>query len=436
MDLQLSKISLAFKFEFILTNKLDITQLKQQLAAYIKSPIKVYDNVNINIDTPKSGTYKMLHHNIDGFITVLYTPPLKIVKAKSKLKQIYSFIQKYGKTDWMCNVSVRYIFDDNFYSIDYLTHIIPLKFAMLFDEQIVWKLFPSRRFTPFYLGLNRLRPMYIDKPVNITHSQFAFLKHNNLYVDFKDRLNNEITMNYIGGDNYENKYEQSVELIEMFLQTINKVVHTKILDIDIQKKYKQKLTIVRNLIQSAKEYDTFLKRFPNINLTYNLSKRRDMVSVFISMFGEIVGWKLLETNVRSGYINYDSDIDKLQFKGLDLKNGGLFIKDDIISSNISKTVFDDCYIRNCTLDNCLLINCIVENCKISNTKITNSLLNKGTNLSMCYVTGKTVLDNTTIKSSYLNQVQLYGYKINKSSKIDKNTTIIELLDYDVKPVYR
>lgn len=333
---------------------------------------------------------------INGSWTVM-TCPKPYAEAKIELSKLMMLIDNHAKTEWNNSLYVNISFDEN---ISKIYHINPLKLILSFEEYYLYDLFPDRKNRVGSRSVSGLIKPGVNKD-NLTNT---LENDSNIYaIDLSHKGINVIQYRYIGGVDYQKKYQEISMIIDKWI--IN--TYTTIENPEYTQEEIKRLSMLsqENSIDDIfVSYNSFSEKYKNINLLVDLQDINGYENVYWPSIKDRLKDLIKSTSMSeqlSLTINYDSDSGKLQIKDSNLYGvsglADIELIDCSISGDVSNISLYYCCVNNtnanfcnfftgCTVSKSILNNCyIADNVKISNSVIQGDSTIVNGELSKCSI---------------------------------------------------
>jgi len=383
----LKKSVVGFEFEFY--TKHSFYKLLELLNREL-SPIKVHgrrryhsdfkpDEYNFKIEPDLSGGPDMVE---------LITGPMPYVNAKIIMLKILKLLQDHARTGDRCSIHINVSFDTDECEKD-ITEVNKLKLILDIDENLVYKFFPKRKDNFYAKSVKKLIPYkgyhYANDAVNLTVNNFQLTDDTKYYgVNLKEAYNGRLEFRYIGGDKYQFKTREILELMDYFITLswgcINEELTKENIE-DLKKYLDENINIFKNFTK----LENFVAEFPTIQLE---TDRNDQFVVLKSQYGQIQD-KLYDVirniyNLNNCIINYDSGENRLEivdasFETIFTLKGINILDSNVVNGEYIRCDFERAEIKNAHLSNCNLSNTDVFNCKLENCQV-----DENSELRECY----------------------------------------------------
>jgi hypothetical protein len=173
-------------------------------------------------------------------------------------------------------------------------------------------------------------------------------------------------------------------------------------------------------MKSYRSYKDFTVAYPNLTLTVDLRLSPDVVDLFYPTIRDRIFNILSESSIEKGFINYDSDKNRIEIKEAILSPAYKISHADLIECTIDGNI-DHCNLFECKINNSDLILCkVYADTKLTGSKLKNCYIGKTSDLDNCYVFGK----KTTFRGKMKGGIFREG-NIADGSNIDSTTEIVD-----------
>lgn len=239
-------------------------------------------------------------------------------------------------------------------------------------------------------------------------------------VNFSKVPHGYLEFRYLGGKDYEQKYHKILGLTEHFILSLyESLTNPKYTENDI-KQLDMILEKHRHVIQSYKSSTIFKQNFPDIKIMIDLNSSEQIVEMYYPKIREGIFNLITQAGLKKGWINYDSDIGKIQLKDADLPQcfaiEGIDIVDCKIRGNITNCDIFSSNIDDSSLKECNLFGASV----IKGSKIEDSYVNRNVVAENCFVFGVRGVFSGEMDGGIFRKG-----KITNHARISSNTDMIE-----------
>ena len=298
--------------------------------------------------------------------------------------KILKFLQDITYTDEKCSLHINISFDKG-KTNNTLEKISALKIILNIDEELIYKFFPDRRDNFYAKSVKNLIPFkdydYASNAVNLLANNLELPDTKYYGINLKNFYNGRLEFRYIGGDDYQSKSSEILELLDYFvLLTHNSIIEP--MDEDDNNLLKQILN--KNISQFKKfsKLDDFIAEFPTIKI--QVDKSDDYITLktyYDTIYNEL--YEIINNiyNLNDCIINYDTDEQRMEIVDASFKvifdlNNITIIDSDVNGGVFNHCTFSDCNVTSAHLQNCKILDTNVFNSKIESSHIdSNSVVN-------------------------------------------------------------
>jgi hypothetical protein len=379
-------------FEFEFYTKRSFYKLLELLNREL-DPIKVHgrrryhsdfvpDEYNFKIEPDASGGPNMCE---------LITGPLPYVNAKIIMLKILKILQDHGNTGDRCSIHINISFDKDKCDKD-VTEVNKLKMILDIDENLIYKFFPNRKDNFYAKSIKKLIPFknfhYSTDAVNLTLNNFALPDDTKYYgVNLKEAYNGRLEFRYIGGEDYQFKTREIMELMDYFIILSWNSINDKLTDDNIED-LKDYLEENINQFKHFTRFENFIAEFPTIQLESDMN---DNFIIMKSQYSQLQD-KLFDV-IRNIYdlsnciINYDSMENRIEIIDAVFETIFTLKSVNLIDCKITNGEYIRCDFQRVELKNAHLSNCSLVNTELFNCKLENCDVDESSSLRECYFEG-------------------------------------------------
>lgn len=397
---------IGFEFEFF--SKLKIKETKLSLTKDLNKRIQIEEKAHSDF-TPTDSIFKLEPDNSGGTGMIeLVTGPLMYSESKIILAKVFNWIKKNGSTNERCSIHINIAFNTEVLGpVVNISNLDTIKFILNFDEDIIYKEFPNRKDSVYAKSIKYIIPLggmiYSSPKFKYLWRNYKSIDSKYYGVNFTKAPKGYLEFRYLGGKDYEQKYNSILKMINHFVVSLYESLNNKSYTKEDNKKLDKILDKHKKNLLSYKSYKKFKENFPNIKLTVDLSKHESIINTYYSKIREEIFKIITEGNMTKGLINYDSDMGKMQIKDTKLMNVFSINRLDIVDSTIQGNI-SNCDIFNCKIKNSSISNSnIFGDSELSKCKILSSYVNKNVNLNDCYVYGSMSVFSGNMKDGIFRQ---------------------------------
>ena len=416
-----SKIGI--KFEFF--SKFDFKKTKEDLSNLFGKKIRVQEKTH-NYFSPTYDTWKIEHDNLGGTgIIELETGSLPYAETKIVIAKMLKWIKENGSTNDKCSMYVNISFDGK--KLGTATNISKLdigKFVLNFDEDAVYNAFPNRKDSVYAKSIKFIVPlsgMTQPSTANTLWKNYMFVKEKYYGVNFSKIPKNYIEFRYLGGKDYELKYDTIIKMINHFIVSLYDVIVNPTYTAEDKEKLKKVLKQHEEIVKSYKSYNNFKKYFPDIKILVDLKTADQTLQLFYPKIRERIFDLLTKADMKSGLINYDSDLGRIQIKDTELLKCFEIQGVDIVDSKVQGNIIE-CDLFNCEISNSLITKSnIFGSSEIKESKLKNCYVNRSVTCYNSYVFGEIGVFSGEMDGGVFRQG-----RITKFARFNDNVKVIEI----------
>lgn len=381
--------TVGFEFEFF--SKKDLSQTKKDLSEALGKKIRIEEKAHSDF-SPSVDEYKMEPDNSGGTGMIeLVTGPTPFNEAKLILAKMLKWIKENGSTNDRCSIHVNLAFNTGKIGQELSMSRLDIgKFVLNFDEDKVYEEFPNRKDSVYAKSIKFIVPlngMTQFSPESILWKNYAFVNEKYYGVNFTKIPKGYIEFRYLGGENYESKYNSILRLMEHFILSLYETLLNPTYNKKDIAELKRILEKHKGVISAYRSYQKFKEEFPNIKLTVDLRSADSIVEMFYPKMRDGLFQILTKGGMTEGKINYDSDLGKLQVKDAILSKCFEIRGIDIVDSEIKGNIIG-CDIFNCDVKSSSMFECNVFGMStVDGSKIEDSYVSRNVEVNDSYVFG-------------------------------------------------
>ena len=371
-----SKIGI--EFEFFANEGMD--EVKRSLSQALNKQIRVEVKAHSEF-SPTDEIFKLEPDNSGGSGMIeLVTGPLPFVESKLIIAKTLKWIRENGSTNERCSIHINVAFDGK--KLGPSTNVSSLdigKFVLNFNEEAVYEAFPNRRDSVYAKSIKFIVPlsgMTQPSPGRISWKNYIFVSEKYYGVNFSKLPKNYIEFRYLGGADYEKKYNTILNMTEHFVLSLYESLVDPVYNENDLKILDSLLEKHKSVIESYKTYSAFKRKYPNIKLMVDLKTYDQIVETFYPKMREKIFELLTKAGLEEGLINYDADTGKMQLKNAELMKCFEISGIDIVDCKIQGNIIG---------------------CDIFSTELINS------SMMMCNLFGATDAISSKIEDSYVSK---------------------------------
>jgi hypothetical protein len=415
-----SKIGL--EFEFFANEGLD--EVKRSLSTVLNKRIQIEEKAHSEF-TPSNEVFKLEPDNSGGTGMIeLVTGPMPFVESKLIIAKTLKWIRENGSTNERCSIHINIAFDGK--KLGTPTNVSNLdigKFVLNFDENKIYEAFPNRKDSVYAKSIKFIVPlsgMTQPSPERISWKNYMFVSEKYYGVNFSKLPKNYIEFRYLGGKDYEKKYNTIMNLTEHFVLSLYEtLMYPKYTDADL-KRLDSILEKHSGIVESYKDYQTFKKKFPKIKLMVDLKTYDQIVETFYPKMREEIFKLLTLAGLKEGLINYDADTGRIQLKNAELMRCFEIKGIDIVDSKVQGNIINCDIFSSELINSSLFESNIFGASDVADSKIEDSYVSKNVMCKDSYVFGP--------RGVFSGEMEGGIFRKGRATKLAKfeNTEIIEI----------
>tara|TARA_B110000285_G_scaffold235137_1_gene315079 strand:+ start:1426 stop:2718 length:1293 start_codon:yes stop_codon:yes gene_type:complete len=415
-----SKIGL--EFEFFANEGLD--EVKRSLSTVLNKRIQIEEKAHSEF-TPSNEVFKLEPDNSGGTGMIeLVTGPMPFVESKLIIAKTLKWIRENGSTNERCSIHINIAFDGK--KLGTPTNVSNLdigKFVLNFDENKIYEAFPNRKDSVYAKSIKFIVPlsgMTQPSPERISWKNYMFVSEKYYGVNFSKLPKNYIEFRYLGGKDYEKKYNTIMNLTEHFVLSLYEtLMYPKYTDVDL-KRLDSILEKHSGIVESYKDYQTFKKKFPKIKLMVDLKTHDQIVETFYPKMREEIFKLLTLAGLKEGLINYDADTGRIQLKNAELMRCFEIKGIDIVDSKVQGNIINCDIFSSELINSSLFESNIFGASDVADSKIEDSYVSKNVMCKDSYVFGP--------RGVFSGEMEGGIFRKGRATKLAKfeNTEIIEI----------
>ena len=358
-----------------------VSELSKELKTKVSS--QEPSSFNFQLKRGEDGTYHLI------------TPFLLYRDSRLVIINLLKWIERNGSTDINTNLIIDLKFLDQepgpfkgtlLSTATKIDNIDRLKFILEFDEELIYKNFPSRKNYFISQSIQNFEPTnkFIAKEYSSVDPKFYQIPSTfNCGINFEHLNEGFLRMQYIGGVSYDKKIDEILNSINQFCVTAWDSSLNRNLSRENIIKFEKIVSKNKKIRESYYDFAIFQKNFPKIKFTVDLIDNNKSLDTYYQTLRERIYEILSNIETSKGFeLNYDSSISVFQINEGDLicknVNGVEFINCKIKGGIFNKVDFFNCVLNDSYLSECNLFleskanQCILVN---SFTNRTSEILN-------------------------------------------------------------
>ncbi|MHA2367106.1 MAG: amidoligase family protein [Candidatus Hodarchaeales archaeon] len=373
----LGKARIGLEFEFLskVNYHSTILFLSEKLGIKVNG-IKTYHSDFVPTETE----WKLEPDLSGGFSCAeLITNPMPYSEARVMLSKVCAILQEIAETNDRTGIHINISFDSNDINIE---SINPIKLILNIDEEKIYEDFPDRRNNVYCKSVKSILPYkgYDFSTANskILSSSLSLTGESNKYygINFTCLTDGRIEFRYIGGEDYQYKTAEILELMDYFITSSYNALHSNLNGAE-QKMLRRYLEVNIEKYKSLSKLESFLTKYPTVNIEVDKNNSFEVIkSYYPTFYDELFDLVSFTKGLEECTINFDTDSRQLEVIDADIDcvslltdmvfvdcnlSGGDFSKCEFYSSNIKNAIVNVSTISDTVLTDSKLLECKVVN---------------------------------------------------------------------------
>ena len=347
---------------------------------------------------PTESVFKLELDNSGGRqMKELITGPLPFYKFKKILIKTLNWINENGWTTEKTGIHINLNF--NHLALGLRTgiqHMNVLKFILEFDEDFIFKRFPTRKDNMYArsikdITISNIFSNLVNKK-SISSMQFKTPTIKYFGFNFLKLVDDYIELRYMGGREYEKQYKDIYEVFEYTVfklyDTLNKPMLSQD-NIDLLHKISTRFIKFQRVYKDPLMLPNIL---PDLLVTSDLSAEFEILKTQWGKIRDKLFHLIIVCGVEKGHFNYNSDNSEYEIKDANIISSDLNGY-TVISSDVNALA------ENCNFADCKITGSIIEHSifhsgnEVDNTKINECAVKKDNKFTSSYIDNEEVIFN-------------------------------------------
>jgi hypothetical protein len=387
------------------------------------------------VSTDAPGAYNINISRGDDGVYRIETAFMTYRDSRLTCLNLFSWIERNGLTEKNHNLYIDIKFLDTeagpfkgtlFFRGISIQKIDKLKFILEFDEDKVYRNFPSRRYGFNTKSITKfsINQRFMPREDSVVDPKFYSVPDTKeTGVNFERLSEGFLRMQYIGGKEYEKKPQETLDIITDFcLCAWEAASNPKFTKENILKF--EKIVAKQNKIrESYLDYALFKKNFKDIRFTVDLVENPTTLDYYYSVIKDRIYDLLIDAKFSKNEfeLNYDTNVSALQIREAKVNCQGTISNVEFVNSEIKFGNFKLCNFYDSTIEDARLIECnMFLDTVMNRCLLIDSFANRTTELINSDVEGVNSVVNTKMDGGIFR-----SGKIGVHAKISKDTIVIE-----------
>lgn len=387
--------------------------------------------IRVSSESPSSFNFN-LKRGEDG-IYHLITPFILYRDSRLVIINLFKWIQRNGKTSINTNLLLDLKFMDQqegpfkgtlLSTATKIDNISKTKFILEFNEEGIYKIFPSRKNYFISQTIERFEPTskFVSKGYSsVDPRSYQIPSTSNCGINFEHLFEGFLRMQYIGGTRYEDKVDDVLNIINRFCVTSWESTVNRNLTKENIIKFEKIVDKNKKIRESYLDFEIFKKNYSKIKFSVDLVDNNKSLDLYYQTLRERIFDILSNIDTKKGFeLNYDTSVSVFQINEGEFDcrniNGVEFINCKIRGGNFNKCDFFNTEINDAVLTEC---NVFLES-KLNRCFLSDSFANRTTTLFNSDFSGMNGVLNGKMDGGIFR-----NGKIGLFSDISSNTTVIQ-----------
>ena len=306
-------VNLGFEFEFF--SPLSRQELSEKMSKVLKKRVHWTDQYHSDMPVAEND-FKIEPDFSGGFkMNELVTGVMPYNEAIHVLFKVFNFINEHAFTSERTGIHINISFNENELGLkERLQNLNVFKYILNLNEAKIFEMWPSAK--------SRMQKIYKNSVLNIypknkfiaeTGLNYAYpaspldfkLPHAKYFgLNFTKLSNNYLEVRYAGGADYQNKKQDTVELINYMAESLYETLkENNSYSVNENRRISEILTRHKTLLTAVKTYESFTKAYPELELYVDLRNDPRIVESNYAAFKEKLFELITTGNLKKGIVN-------------------------------------------------------------------------------------------------------------------------------------
>jgi hypothetical protein len=302
-------------------------------------------------------TFKLFPNFFGGFkMNTLETGPMPYNEGLNVLIKAMNAIDEMGFTTQKCKMKIRVWHDATPLGGFAMEHINIPRFMLNLNEASIlefWKKNGSNRVWqsslryvyPKNVFMTDLGPGLFEN-ANMTSMRYPSSKF--FGVGFDGIKNGYVELRYVGGQHYQRRKQQIVDLVNNVIETTNESLMPRGYSEEERNKVLKIVSEQREIVESMKTYESFHAKYPLISLYVDLRNNDEILTQRFADMREKLFDLVVYGNMKAGSVNLDTTRGRMQVRESYIHDGFSISGVDFFLSKVEGD-FNDCAFQSCSI---------------------------------------------------------------------------------------
>lgn len=424
--------NLSFSFEF--KSPIRRRDIASKLSKNLGKQVKWFKGIDESFK-PNTNIFKLSNkYNANTKTFIFETGFMQYQDAIHTMLKTMNLINHFGYTDDRCEMKVNININEK--GIEHGSHISKLnkfKYLIGLDEDSILENWNTKSTDRHKINQNQYFSVHIRDPYYTVISSslvermdphvFTFPQSDFFGHDFSNLGNGYLTINYIGGSDYQIRKNEAVTTINSVIDRLHNTLSSNYkYEINEKRKIERIVEEYKTVVKNTKSFMDLRSNYPNIELYYDLKPQKYLIESNYSTFRDKIFQLLVFGGITEAKINWDNERKVMQVKDAKINKNVIIENFEfyncIIEADAKNCLFNECTIKNSKLEKCDIISGnYIKNSKILECKYQGS----GNEISNSYLENDL---KDKIDGSLKNCLVSKGnFKI--TAEVDKDTIVLK-----------
>ena len=409
--------------EFEFYSNLELEETQKSLSDLLGRKIQLEDKAHSDFQ-PDDKVFKMEPDMSGGKgLIELVTGAMPYRNTRIVIIKMLNWIKENGYTNDRASIHLNVSFDKKYLEDPYMiSKMNVLKFILEFDEARIYKFFPNRENSTYAKSIKWIMPKreaYWFDEDHIEPNNFKFADTKYYGINFSKKEKNYLEFRYLGGENYHEKKEAVLHLLDRFILQVWNSCNSPRFTPENRIELRRILNKNLPLVEMLRDHRKLNENWPKINILVDLQDNYQTIKVQWDRIKDRVLELIVDGSLEEGIINYDSDYSVIQVKDGVFKtaynlDGYEFINCKIRGNVLNSSVYGG-YVEGSMLTRCNLY----QGAEIKDSKVESCYVHGSVTVTNCFVFGR----DGVFKGKIVGGIYREGV-LGKDARIDDTTEVV------------
>lgn len=409
--------------EFEFYSNLELEETQKSLSDLLGRKIQLEDKAHSDFQ-PDDKVFKMEPDMSGGKgLIELVTGAMPYRNTRIVIIKMLNWIKENGYTNDRASIHLNVSFDKKYLEDPYMiSKMNVLKFILEFDEARIYKFFPNRENSTYAKSIKWIMPKreaYWFDEDHIEPNNFKFADTKYYGINFSKKEKNYLEFRYLGGENYHEKKEAVLHLLDRFILQVWNSCNSPRFTPENRIELRRILNKNLPLVEMLRDHRKLNENWPKINILVDLQDNYQTIKVQWDRIKDRVLELIVDGSLEEGIINYDSDYSVIQIKDGVFKtaynlDGYEFINCKIRGNVLNSSIYGG-YVEGSMLTRCNLY----QGAEIKDSKVESCYVHGSVTVTNCFVFGR----DGVFKGKMVGGIYREGF-LGKDARIDDTTEVV------------